>query len=60
MPRMKTRLRLMRLIVFVISINYKISKYDFETLKNDKKALEELNKKAILLESTVQMLQKQN
>lgn len=40
-------------------LNEAISKYDFETLKNDKKALEELNKKAILLESTVQMLQKQ-
>ena len=40
-------------------LNEAISKYDFETLKDDKKALEELNKKAILLESTVQMLQKQ-
>jgi DNA repair exonuclease SbcCD nuclease subunit len=40
-------------------LNEAINKYDFETLKNDKKALEELNKKAILLESTVQMLQKQ-
>jgi DNA repair exonuclease SbcCD ATPase subunit/DNA repair exonuclease SbcCD nuclease subunit len=36
-----------------------IEKYDFENLSNNKKALEELNKKAMLLESAVQMLQKQ-
>jgi DNA repair exonuclease SbcCD ATPase subunit/DNA repair exonuclease SbcCD nuclease subunit len=43
----------------LVQLNEALSKYDYEKLKLDKKALEDLNKKAVLIESAVQMLQKQ-
>jgi len=43
----------------LLQLNEALSKYDFEKLKNDKKELEKLNKNAVLLESAVKMLQKQ-
>ena len=43
----------------LFQLNEALAKYDYEKLKHDKKALEELNKKALLIESAVQMLQKQ-
>ena len=43
----------------VLELNKALAEYDYEKLKNDKKELEKINKNAVLLESAVKMLQKQ-
>ena len=42
-----------------LELNKALAEYDYEKLKNDKKELEKINKNAVLLESAVKMLQKQ-